>query len=106
VGIGIGGKHIYEDADFKGYESKLVFSKTDEGMTVKMQLSPLIDFSVQAGGGLSYNVGSCKLLVEGRYGRGLRPVKNQSLLDNRIYRYKEFKNRFLLFNAGIAIPIK
>ncbi len=100
--LALGGRLTYLDSrDFRGYEARIRFGSPDSENSPNVYLSPRLDLSLQAGGGLSYRLAGMRLLLEARYGHGLRSL-------NRAERPREDydkSNRALLLLAGVAFPL-
>jgi hypothetical protein len=102
LGIGLSGKHIYkENPDFfwLGEEWDIVFS---DGRRLDTRLSPRFDVALLAGAGLSYNTGTVKIILEGRYGLGLSTVRVTGGEPTYLI---PSHHRFLLLNVGVAVPL-
>lgn len=88
-------------ADPPRYEWEITFDYHDDRMSSKAYSKTYFnrrsDVSLQLGGGWSYPLGPVNLMVEARYGYGLREFKNER-------RGISMANRFWLFSAGIQIP--
>ena len=105
-GFGVGGKYKHE---YSGgtYTHKIIFKNPKENDII---IQSKTDFNLQIGGGIGYQVGKYYVWIEGRYGKGYtRTNSYNNSMPPKGY-IKEpydwtFYNRFVMVNAGIAIPL-
>ncbi|MEX2234288.1 MAG: porin family protein [Cyclobacteriaceae bacterium] len=85
--------------DLDKYEMDITFDYHDDRRSSKAYLNRRSDVSLQLGGGWSYPLGPVNVIVEVRYGHGLREFRNDDLRPGA-----RMANRFWLFSAGVQIP--